>query len=338
MLAWSSNPNEEDNLSSAAQFRADRRLAALDNLGGGRYDSPYPSMPLSTAEHYTPNKNPKQVDRIAEAWGIHEPEPYEEFFGTSSARANGDTSAASSIRGGVDSHNQNGRKRAQNGRELREHFKDYLDTGRSQPVKRTTARNLPPPQPIDLPGAATGRPSTSDSPASPLPSPGLSSPGQTKRSKSIMQKFRKMRDAPNVPFEVAGDGDEDGSPPSSVENYTNGTHATGVSAPAGDGRVGRPVHRHQNSFFGRFGRNASAHAGQISPTSDTNENYIYVERSNKALPPRPQDNPGTTPDEKEGYFDAPVSPGGTPITSGGGLNRKTSLLKKVKGVVRGGNK
>ncbi|THH11212.1 hypothetical protein EW145_g808 [Phellinidium pouzarii] len=335
MFAWTSP--EDEGPTSAAQFRSDRRLAAVDYMRGGYSDSPYPNVVHHDADIYSKPKNPKQVDRIAEAWGIHEPEPYEEFFG--GGGANGDVSTASSIRGGYEGHPQNGRGRARDGRELRE-----LNTyeGRPPPARRQLARNLPPPQPIDLPGA--GRTTSLDAAPGSLPSPGPpSSPGAPKRSKSLMQKIRKMRDAPNVPVDAGQNGD-DSSPSSSIENYTS----SGYPSPTDGGRQGRPAHRHQNSFFNRFGRNTSANAGQISPT-DSNEHYVYVEKSvstNKALPPRPAETPAnsatpaTPPNlEKDGYFDGPVSPNGTSYTPGGGVSRKTSLLKKVKGVVRGaGNK
>ncbi|KAH8120186.1 Pal1 cell morphology protein-domain-containing protein [Phellopilus nigrolimitatus] len=315
MMAWTSA--DDDSRMSAAQFRADRRLAAVDTMGGGHYDSPYPTVGYPSADHDGQPKNPKQVDRIAEAWGIHEPEPYEEFFGG----GGGDASAPSSIRGGNESHTQNGRPRAREGWELRE---TYLDEGKPRPARRPSARNMPPPQPINLPGA------NGEVVSPPLSSPGhASSPGAPKRSKSLMQKIRKMRDAPNVPVDSAQVGD-DYSPPSSIENY--------ASAPVDGGRSGRPAHRHQNSFFGRFGRNASAHAGHISPT-DSSDHYVYVEKapvSNKALPPRPAETPPSNGYEKDGYFDGPSSPGETAVSPGGGMARKTSILRKVKGVVRGG--
>lgn len=303
MFAWASPEDEAP--ASAAQHRADRRRAAADSLRVAG-DSPYPPF----GQDYGPAKNPKQVDRIAEAWGIHEPEPYEEFFGG----GGGDASAASSIRGGYESNGQKSRSR---GFELRE---TYADNVKPPPTRRQLSRAMPPPQPINLPGG--GRISQ-DGPTSPgLPS----SPGAPKRSKSLMQKIRKMRDAPNIPVDAPTTIVDEPSPPSSVENY-NGQDG---------GRQGRPAHRHQNSFFGRFGRNNSAN-GQLSP-SDPDENFVYVEKtrtSNKALPPRPMDAPVTpTTREKAGYFDEGVSPNGGPTSPGGGLGRKTSLLKKVKGVVK----
>lgn len=335
MLAWTSPPDEREDPSSAAQFRAasDRRLAAVDNLGSRHYDSPYAIASQMTQDnaHHAPKK---QVDRIAEAWGIHEPEPYEEFFTGGSARPNGETglaSAASSIHGNIDGLRS---RRNRDGREQQQ-YGDYSAEARIQPVRRNTRTKLPPPQPIFMAGSVSA-PGEGANLSSSLPSPGIGSPGAPKRSKSLMQKFRKMREAPNVPVDNA-DVAEDGSPPSSLENYSAPPQSNG----AVEGRSGRPAHRHQNSFFGRFGRNQSASRtqagrGEISPTTES-EQFVYVndpkvKSTNKALPRPPQETP--TDAERDGYFDPPLSPGGTPVSPGGGLNRKTSLLKKVKGVVR----
>jgi hypothetical protein len=143
-----------------------------------------------------------------------------------------------------------------------------------------------------------------------------------------MQKFRKMRDAPNVPVTHA-EAAEEYSPPSSLENYSAPAQTTTEARP------GRPSHRHQNSFFGRFGRNQSASRVQpVSPREENFEQYAYAKSANKALPPRPPQEISPEAEKDGGYFDAPVSPGGNAINSGGGLGRKTSLMKKVKGVVR----
>ncbi|EJD04085.1 uncharacterized protein FOMMEDRAFT_155219 [Fomitiporia mediterranea MF3/22] len=321
MMAWTSP--EDDGPMSAAQLRADRKRG-LPDVAGLR-ESPYPTFGADT-DPYGTQKNAKQVDRIAEAWGMHEPEPYEEFFGSGAGHGTGDNSAASSIYGGYESHYHNARNRPQ-GRELRETYAED-----AQPRKAKV--RVPPPQPLNLPG--TGRSTSLDAPSNSLPSPPLTgSPGAPKRSKSLMQRIKKMRDQPNVPVEaVQGDGNQ--SPPSSSENYPPGGYSDG-------GRPSRPTHRQQNSFFGRFGgRNASANAGATSPSPDMNESYVYVERStnNKALPPRPAETPITPLNghEKDGYFDGPHSPGGTPMSPGNGLGRKTSLLKRVRGAVRVGGK
>jgi hypothetical protein len=96
MLAWSAaHPND------AAALAAN--------------DSPYPSPELyknNISDSY--NEPPKKkVDAIAEAWGIHEPEPFEEFF-AGGGRAEGGT-PASSIYAGKEGHsNANSRNGASN--------------------------------------------------------------------------------------------------------------------------------------------------------------------------------------------------------------------------------
>jgi hypothetical protein len=70
---------------------------------------------------------------------------------------------------------------------------------------------------------------------------------------------------------------------------------------------------------GRFARGGRR---DVSPTAPV-EPYAFADRA-KGLPENP-----TSP--VNGYFGAPSSPGG-------GLGRKTSILKKVRGVVYRGSK
>ncbi|KAH7913016.1 hypothetical protein BJ138DRAFT_1171582 [Hygrophoropsis aurantiaca] len=316
MLAWgSSAPGEE---------------AALHN------ESPYPT-PDVYKDTFSPTyeaPNRKNVDAIAEAWGIHEPEPYEEFFaGGGAARRDGET-PSNSIYAGREGHgSRNGTprhstgKRSKDGRDLREVYKEYLDEDLSKlqsrdrergEYRRGGRRGLPPPQPILVPEAQY-----IDTDGVQL-SPAL--PGAPKRTKSLMQRIRKMRDAPNVPV-----------------GYDEGIEPSSPVSPDGQYSSTRPTHRPQNSFLGRFGNGATGAGGRgnlkenTSPISDNSEAYVYVDepRREKRLPATPYA-PGTTrtpsgEDGRNGYFDGtPGSPGG-----GGGLGRKTSLLKKVKDAVRG---
>jgi hypothetical protein len=69
--------------------------------------------------------------------------------------------------------------------------------------------------------------------------------------------------------------------------------------------------------FARGGRRDRSPAVPVDP-------YAYAEDRAKELPATP-----TSP--MDGYFEAPTSPGG-------GLGRKTSILKKVRGVVYRGSK
>ncbi|KAH7929317.1 hypothetical protein BV22DRAFT_1125769 [Leucogyrophana mollusca] len=318
MLAWgSSAPGDETALHSESPYPSPD---AYKNAFAPAYDAP----------------NKKNVDAIAEAWGIHEPEPYEEFFaGGGTARRDGET-PSNSIYAGREGHgSRNGTphhsigKRSKDGRDLREVYREYLDEDMRQlqsrdrergEHRRGAKRGLPPPQPILVPEAQ--HVDTGGAPLSP------DFPGAPKRTKSLMQRIRKMRDAPNVP--VGYDEAVEPSSPTSPEYQQPST---------------RPTHRSQNSFLGRFAGNGAVSGGgggrgnlkeNSSPTSDSSEAYVYVDdpRREKRLPATPYA-PGATrtpsgEDGKNAYFDGtPSSPGG------GGLGRKTSLLKKVKDAVRG---
>lgn len=140
---------------------------------------------------FIPYEAPKKKhDAIAEAWGIHEPEPFEDFS------AGG--GAASHPTG--EYHRSNGHnsgKRTKDGRDARDVYREYLEENHTTPQRRTTKRSIPPPQPIFVPET-----DHDNGPPSP-PSAGYEpSSGTPRRKKSIMQRIRKMRDAPNVP--VAG--------------------------------------------------------------------------------------------------------------------------------------
>ena len=314
MLAWSSPPGE----------------GALPPS-----DSPYPSPDIYKGAFSPTYDIPKKkVDAIAEAWGIHEPEPFEEFFaGGGTARRDGDT-PSNSIYAGRESHgSRNGTpqhsigRRSKDGRDLREVYREYLDDDVRPPHVREKDRAdregrrprrgvLPPPQPIMVPEAHDHQSDVETGPGSP------SASGLPKRTKSLMQRIRKMRDSPNVPV---GYDDENPPSPTSPDQYQHATRLT---------------HRPQNSFLGRFaGGNAidTDRRGNTSPVIDNSETYVYIDdpRKEKQLPATPNA-PATarTPSGEDRYADydgiIPGSPGAGP-----GLGRKTSLLKKVRGVVKG---
>ncbi|CAA7258682.1 unnamed protein product [Cyclocybe aegerita] len=264
-------------------------------------DSAYPSAHAYKAfTNDYPEPPKKKVDAIAEAWGIHEPEPFEEFFaGGGSAKPDGDT-PASSIYNGRDSHSSRSNNAARRTKDTRE--------SRDERARMVVRRSgVPPPQPIFVGEAADME--------APTGSPPASSPGFPKRSKSLMHRIRKMRDAPNVP--VGPDYEQPPSPTSPTD-------------PA------RPTHRSQNSFLGRFA-GGGPKASQAPPmTTTATEPFVLIEtnQNNKELPPPPPNNETTPPGEyySTGYFD---TPGGSGTSPGGGLGRKTSLMKKVGRVVRG---
>jgi hypothetical protein len=249
-------------------------------------DTAYPSVDAYRAfSNDYPEPPKKKVDAIAEAWGIHEPEPFEEFFaGGGSGRP--DDTPASSIYNGKDSHNSHPHaRRVKDGRDLQ-------DRGH---VRRSIA---PPPQPI------FSDPTEIELPESPQPT----ATGFPKRSKSLMQRIRKMRDAPNVPVGPDYDQPQPPSPSSPTDvNYS---------------RSGRPTHRSQNSFLGRFGGTSRVPQSPPPVTEEWEkpEPYVFIEpqttQTNKELPVLP-----ASPSYPDEDFER--------------LGRKTSIMKKVGRVVRG---
>ena len=295
MFAWSARPDDPVPQSESA------------------YPTPHAYKGFSN-NYVDPPK--KKVDAIAEAWGIHEPEPYEEFFaGGGSGRADGDT-PASSIYNGRESHNShstsrstNAPRRTKDGREPRDVYKEYLEDG-PQPNANTTRPRIatrrslvPPPQPIFVPGPTEA--------TDPAVTPRITSPGLPKRSKSLMQRIRKMRDAPNVP--VSADNDEPMSP-------------TEHSYPGNAPRSTRPTHRHQNSFLGRFGGGTRANTVSEKP-----EPFVYIDaQNNKELPATPD----LTEESSPSHSPTRASFEGTGRSASPGLGRKTSIMKKVGRAVR----
>lgn len=185
MLAWT-GPAEEDR----------------DALANAREIPPSHQAPYPSPGIYTPYEAPKKKhDAIAEAWGIHEPEPFEDFSagGGYAGGAHSEFATPSSRHGTT--------RRGKEPREPRDKYKEYLnneDNLRRQPTKRTP---IPPPQPIFA--------AEDDANGAPLPpSPtGPSSPGAPKRTKSLMHRIRKMRDNPMVPPLDDPSYDRDPSPP-----------------------------------------------------------------------------------------------------------------------------
>ena len=247
-------------------------------LGGSAYPSAHAYAVFSN-DYPDPPK--KKVDALAEAWGIHEPEPFEDFAaGGGSGKLDGDT-PTNSIYNGKESH---------------------IRAARRLP-KAQRHSTVPPPQPIFV-----GEPvDLEDSAGSPP-----TSPGNPKRSKSIMQRFRKMRDAPNVPV--------------------GRTYEMPPASPTSPVEPARPTHRSQNSFLGRFAGGSRA----TPQTMDKSEPFVFIDpqsRETKDLPPAPIIQEFTTP-----LTDNETSTDFEGQTSGGGLGRKSSLIKKMGKVVRAGPK
>lgn len=269
--------NKHRNVAPLYAWGEDVTAAQLSNSG-----SAYPSAHAYAAFSNDYTEVPKKkVDALAEAWGIHEPEPFEDFSaGGGSGRLDGDT-PSNSIYNGRESHSRSGRRPKEN---------------RERPRRAA----VPPPQPIFV------EPTESEN----IPGSPPASPGFPKRSKSIMQRLRKMRDAPNIPV---GRDYEPGSPTSPTESS-------------------RPTHRPQNSFLGRLagGSRANQH------TVDT-EPFVFIKattKEDKDLPPAPLKEESATPptdnEDSGGYFDG--------NQSAGGLERKTSIIQRMGKVVRAGAK
>ncbi|KAL0951281.1 hypothetical protein HGRIS_007992 [Hohenbuehelia grisea] len=289
MLAWSPNPDD------AKQFAASNT------------NSPYPSANAYAAfsQNAYPEQPKKKVDAIAEAWGIHEPEPYEEFFAGGGTKSE---TPASSIYNGRDAHSS--RKRGKD-----ELAPPVPHVGRSRTNRRSA---VPPPQPIMVPDASTD-----------IDAPMVSPPANgnaPKRSKSLMQRIRKMRDAPNVP--VNNDYSDNGATPPSPSSPNTDSYSGAASA--------RPGHRSQNSFLGRFNPKGH-HQPQLSTPAEQQEPFVLINNANgnvpahasaKDLPATPA-TAGLTPSAEGagGYFE--------PALHSPGLGRKVSLMKKVRGVVKG---
>ncbi|KIY50522.1 hypothetical protein FISHEDRAFT_38785 [Fistulina hepatica ATCC 64428] len=283
MLAWSARGEQT-------------RLAA----GGG---SPYDAAGLMMMSDHGYDVPKKKVDAIAEAWGIHEPEPFEEFS-AGGGRRDGETPASSIYNGDTG---------------VRPATKDQY---RASPTPQgdnerrgrgASKRNLPPPQPIFVPDTVQSKPTD---PYAVQSSPGAPSSGAPKRTKSLMHRIRRMRDAPNVPV----------SDYEQVQRSPTQAYGRSGSQPA------RPTHRPQNSFLGRLGGHSNR-----SPQTEKSEPFVLIEpritSSNKELPVPPADEPHDGADDA-GYF----SDTQYPSTPNGGLGRKSSLMKKMGRVVRGGTK
>lgn len=306
MLAWSSGGVPIDPLSAASNS-----------------DSPYPTADAYkntfTTNYYEQPK--KKVDAIAEAWGTHEPEPYEDFSAGGGSRPEGDTPTSSIYNGNGGSRQTNGKK-PKDTRDPREVYKEYLDEGEQQIRRSGTNKRstLPPPQPIFVPDA--NHPDLDSAPISPpIGSPGSGAP---KRNKSLMQRIRKMRDSPNVPVAEYETGEYMSPSPHNLK--------ASYSAPGG-----RPSHRTRDSFLGRFvGGTRKGDPKEIF--YPTGENFDQT----KDLPATPygSGNTPTTAAEQDSldYFadQGPSSRYG--VTPGGGPGRTTSIMRRVKGVVRGGGK
>lgn len=193
---------------------------------------------------------------------------------------------------------------------------------------------LPPPQPIALPGQRTGGASLDEPPSSPSYSSDYGpSKEQLGRKKSLLQRFRKMRENPNVP--VLGGANDGPAGYQSEGPYREPAWSPGprVGAVREEAEPPSEVPRNQNYY-----RSQQPMQGRyqqpVSPAPRGEEPYVLVDGStaasaarDKALPPPPG---AGVPQANNGYFDR---------VAGADMTRKQSLYKKMKGaVVRNGAK
>ena len=177
MYAWTSINAEDEQV--AAHYR-DKEEGTNSVAPALSYDPSYSSdvsrSPPATANYDSYYSEPpkKKVDALAEAWGIHEPEPYEEFF------------AGGGDHDGPITNSSSMREARSNGRRTREDL-----TSRPRGSNR-----IPPPQPIFVPDVGGDEQELEVQAPQFSPIPGGANMG---RNKSIIQRIRKMRDSPNVP-------------------------------------------------------------------------------------------------------------------------------------------
>ncbi|KZV77461.1 hypothetical protein PENSPDRAFT_660192 [Peniophora sp. CONT] len=248
-----------------------------DALDRPSHDGPYAAASPKNADymnHAYADPPKKQVDAIAEAWGIHEPEPFEDF----SAGGGGERATYSTIN--------------------REPKRSHEERPRN--ARRPTA--IPPPAPIfgdePLPQEEMG-PSSYAAPSSPNGGAGLG------RNKSLMQRIRKMRDAPNVPVGAPG-----------------GPTAAFDEPERGASLGGRPRERSKPAQYGRS-QSQTRGPGPTSPDS-----FVYVDDPKmKELPVAPADLSPRSGHSEEGYFSSATTGGG------GGVGRKGSIMRRMRGVV-----
>ncbi|CUA77507.1 hypothetical protein RSOLAG22IIIB_02522 [Rhizoctonia solani] len=235
---------------------------ALNTEVANNYGQP-PSPTYAAKKKPSPKKS-----ALAEAWGIAEPEPFEEF---SAGRQSG-YEQSSPMNGSLTSVNN-----ARTGMTT----SAYPEYPESRPLPtRRPSKAIPPPQPIQLyPEFPEGEDPV---PMSTAPSAYGARPGGPKRSRSLIQRFRKMRDSPNAPPA----DDEPPMPPASDIRLVNQQRAPPV------------------------------------PERAPADPYYAGGARDKNLPAPP-------PVANAEYFDK----GHVPVSPGGGVARKGSLMRKMKGVM-----
>ena len=203
MYAWTSINAEDEEVAARYRDNDGQNPEAPALTYEPSYSSDVSRSPPAAANYNSYYSEPpkKKVDVIAEAWGMHEPEPYEEFF------------AGGGDHDGPITNGSSMREARSSGRRTREEL-----TSRPRGSNR-----IPPPQPIFL--------GDGPDPEVQSPQPSLGSGGANiGRNRSIIQRIRKMRDSPNVPvgFDETIDTPPDGaSLPTSADGGSRGCPAHG---------------------------------------------------------------------------------------------------------------
>lgn len=341
-------------------------------------DGPYasaslmpPTSPIRTGEMTSSFNQPVKGNTmmgptrkmtLTEAWGRAEPEPFEEFSAGAAGAYNGG-SGAGSARSSLDgtSYEQYQRRTAErpaNGR--RGESRAWLSFtyvqeadfySHSVDLPNRQRNKIPPPQPIILPGA---RSQGAPAPAPPAPgSPTEQSyasdytsgkPPMVKRTKSLMQRIRNMRENPNVPAPKGA------SAPMDAGYYSEGaytpreerwqpsakTYAVAEEPEPPQAQYRPQQTQQQQPRSASRPRAASRPRQQRAPAVGSPDEFVVVDNAatvaasrEKALPPPPSSYHAVhvAQDEDAGYFGA----------GGANVGRKPSLYQKMKGAVVGGH-
>ena len=281
MYAWTSINAEDEAVAARYRDKEEGMDAAAPPLG---YDPSYSSdisrSPPAAANYSSYYSEPpkKKVDAIAEAWGMHEPEPYEEFF-AGGGDHDGPITNSSSMREG----RSNGRANSRRPR-----------------LSPTCFQSYPSPQPI-FAGDFVGEAQEPEGYSPPAPHPVLA--GLT--SAAISLSYRVFVECAILPMYLSA----------LMRQWMLLLMVSPLSTPLSGVAMDSQLMVMILGRFARGGRRDMSPAGPVDPYAYASDDRV------KELPATP-----TSP-----YYDAPTSPGG-------GLGRKTSILKKVRGVVYRGSK
>jgi len=290
-------PNASSDAGDAALTRDALRHARKNS------NSPYDVAAVYTGHKLVgnnPNYNPHEglpksppKSALAEAWGRADPEPFEEFSaGGYTANANPSTASTHYPTYGDMQDAMAGSN-------------DYSRAPDQDITARNTRRNMrkaPPPQPIILPDAISYTQTGDNWP----PTPTSISPQPNGQGKGLINRFRRKNPVPRgeTGYSTDGGGWYD-RPAPSLE--------TGEYAVIADARAPPKDSQQPAAFREKALPVLPSQVGHATSSSPVDTDYFSNAHSGES-------------DEA-----AAVSPGG-PADGGGGVRRKTSLYKKVKGL------